>query len=274
MTGIIVGVIGLVGAAVGSFLNVVIWRVPRGLSIVSPASACPACGAPIRAVDNVPVVSWIALGARCRGCSAPISARYPTVEIVTAVLFALVAVWRVSSLLDASAAEMLQGVLELAALLVLAGCSVALSAIDLDVHRLPNPVVLFLAVSLLVLLGAAAIFSGDLGALLRAVTAGAAAFALLFIVAFIKPDGMGFGDVKLAGALGIVLGYFGWSAVVVGFFAAFMLGGVAGIILLALRKAARGTGIPFGPWLIAGAWVGIVAGDHLARLYLAAVGLI
>lgn len=274
MTALAVGLLALLGVAIGSFLNVVIWRVPRGVSIVSPASSCPSCGAAIAGIDNIPVVSWVALGARCRSCKTSISARYPLVELVTGGLFALVALWRVPEVFSASAVDAVNGALELTALLVLAACSVALTAIDLDLHRLPNSIVLFLAVSMLILLGAAALIAGDPDALLRALIAGVSAFAVLFIVAFVKPDGMGFGDVKLAGALGIVLGYVGWGSVVVGFFSAFLLGGLVGVVLLLLRKVARGGGIPFGPWLIAGAWIGIVAGQDLAHRYLVIVGLV
>lgn len=265
---------GLVGLVFGSFLNVVIWRVPRGLSVVRPASACPGCHAEIRAVDNIPVVSWLALGGRCHTCRTPISMQYPLVELLTGAIFALVTAWFASTLLDAtSTSEAISAGLELVALLVLAACSIALAVIDLQLRRLPNSIVLFLTVSGVLLLGGAGLLVGDYAALLRAAIGGAAAFALFFAVAFIKPEGMGFGDVKLAGALGLYLGYVGWGALVVGFFAAFLLGGIAGIALIIARRVKLRGGIPFGPWLLVGAWVGIVAGEYIARQYLSFVGL-
>lgn len=273
MIPLLVTVLALLGLAVGSFLNVVIWRVPRGMSVVSPPSACPGCGAKISARDNVPVLSWIALRGACRSCSARISARYPAIELLTMAAFAAIALWRLPALVVSSDSDAIRGALELTALLLLAACSIALTAIDLELHRLPNPIVLVLAAGLLALLGCAAVVVGDVDAIVRALIAGAVAFAVLFAVAFIKPGGFGFGDVKLAGALGIPLGYVGWEAVIVGFFAAFLLGGVVGIVLIITRKVARGGGIPFGPWLFAGAWIGIIAGADLVRLYLAAVGI-
>jgi leader peptidase (prepilin peptidase)/N-methyltransferase len=265
---------GLVGLVFGSFLNVVIWRVPRGLSVVRPASACPGCHAEIRAVDNIPVVSWLALRGRCHSCRTPISMQYPLVELLTGMVFALVVAWFAPVLIGATGTtEAVAAVLELTALLVLAACSIALAVIDMQVRRLPNAIVLFLALSGVVLFGTAGLLTGNWEALARAGIGGAAAYALFFAVAFIKPDGMGFGDVKLAGALGIFLGYAGWSSLIVGFFSAFLLGGIAGIALIIARRANRRGSIPFGPWLVAGAWVGIMAGPFIAQQYLSFVGL-
>jgi len=248
--------------------------VPRGLSVVRPASACPGCHSEIRPVDNIPVVSWIALRGRCHTCRAPISAQYPLVELSTGAIFALVTAWFAPVLLGSTTTGAAASAgLELMALLVLAACSVALAVIDVQLRRLPNAIVLFLAVAGLLLLGTAGLLAADYGALLRAVVGGAGAFTLFFLVAFIKPDGMGFGDVKLAGALGLYLGYVGWGALVVGFFSAFLLGGIAGIVLIIARRINRRGGIPFGPWLLAGAWVGIVAGESITRQYLSFVGL-
>src|SRR5580698_9168633 len=129
MLGLLIGLCAVLGLAVGSFLNVVIYRVPRGESIVRPRSSCPSCGAPIRERDNIPVVSWLVLRGRCRDCQAPISARYPLVEFSTGVLFGLTA-WHFGA--DWA----------LPAYLYLAAIGVALAMIDLDVHRLPNKIVL------------------------------------------------------------------------------------------------------------------------------------
>lgn len=267
MTGLgvlIAVIVGALGLAVGSFLNVVIWRVPRGESIVHPPSACPRCGTRIRARDNIPVLSWLILRGRCRDCGEPISRRYPAVELVTGVLFALVAV-RFDTLGPQAWA--------LPAFLYLAAIGVALALIDLDVHRLPNAIVLPSYPVSIVLLAVASIGMGDLWALVRAAVGGAALFAFYFVLALVQPKGMGFGDVKLAGVLGLNLAWLGWGALGVGAFAAFLIGGVCGILLMALRRAGRKSGIPFGPSMLAGAAVGVFFGEQLADAYLGLVGL-
>jgi len=287
---------GLFGLAIGSFLNVVAYRVPAGISLLRE-SRCPACTEGIRWYQNVPVASWIVLRGRCAACSSPISARYPLVEAATAALFAAVA-WGVASgrPLDArpvdgalwfGSAEF-WGVLVM--LLVFASLSIALTLIDLDTKRLPNAIVLPGWAAIVVLLLLTTVLSGMFPALtgelspsmeprsgwstidwwpfLRALIGGAALFSFYFVVRVISPRGMGGGDVKLAGLVGTVLGWFGWGALAVGAFAAFLLGGVFGICLMLLNRAKRKTAIPFGPWIIAGAWVGIVVGEPVGRWYL------
>ncbi|WP_140459220.1 prepilin peptidase [Cellulomonas oligotrophica] len=258
MTPLLVTLAGVLGLLVGSFLNVVVWRVPRGESVVAPPSACPACGARIRPYDNVPVVSWLVLRGRCRDCAAPISARYPAVELLTGVAFAAVAWWSGPGWWTP-------------ALLYLVAITVALTAIDLDVHRLPDAIVLPsypVAAALLVLASADPGGTADWGALLRAGVGAAALFAFYFVLLVAYPAGMGFGDVKLAGVLGLYLGWVGWGALVVGAFAAFLVGGVVGLALIARRRAGRRTQIAFGPWMLAGAWIGLVAGQPLWDGYL------
>ncbi|WP_163274689.1 prepilin peptidase [Cellulomonas iranensis] len=261
MTALLVIVAAVLGLAVGSFLNVVVWRVPRDESVVRPPSACPVCGHPIRPRDNVPVVSWLLLRGRCRDCDAPISVRYPLVEATTSVLFALVVGW-----LGASWA--------LPAFWYLAAVSVALFLIDVDVRRLPNAIVLPSYPVAFVLLALASANPGgpsDFSALLRAVLAGAALLVFYVVLRVVYPAGMGLGDVKLSGVLGLYLGWVGWSAVVVGAFAAFLLGGVYGVALVVLRRAGRKSTLPFGPWMLLGAAVGLVAGPAVAGWY---VGLL
>ncbi|MBO9567617.1 MAG: prepilin peptidase [Cellulomonas iranensis] len=258
MTALLVVVAAVLGLAVGSFLNVVVWRVPRDESVVRPPSACPACGHPIRPRDNVPVVSWLLLRGRCRDCGAPISVRYPLVEATTSVLFALVVGW-----LGASWA--------LPAFWYLAAVSVALFLIDVDVRRLPNAIVLPSYPVAFVLLALASANPGgpsNFSALLRAVLAGAALLVFYVVLRVVYPAGMGLGDVKLSGVLGLYLGWVGWSAVVVGAFAAFLLGGVYGVALVVLRRAGRKSTLPFGPWMLLGAAVGLVAGPAVAGWYL------
>jgi leader peptidase (prepilin peptidase) / N-methyltransferase len=256
--------VGLLGLAVGSFLNVVVWRLPRRRSLSHPASACPVCGRAIRTRDNIPVLSWLLLRRRCRDCGAPISRRYPAVEVGTALLFLAFAV------AVGGAAGLPWAV---PAFLYLAAISVALGLIDVDTHTLPDRIVLPAYPISLVLLVVASLGSSDWGALVRALVCGAILFAFYLALALARPDGMGFGDVKLAGVLGLYLGWLGWGALVVGAFGAFVLGGVYSLVLLATGRVGRTSGIPFGPWMLAGAAVGTLFGSALWDAYLALVGL-
>lgn len=264
----------LLGVSIGSFLNVVAYRVPAGLSVVRPASACPGCGHAIAGRDNIPVLSWLILRGRCRECRMRISARYPAVEILTGLAFLAVTLVVVPEMLTApDAASAVATGIRLVALLYLAAISIALAAIDIDVHRLPDRIVLPSIVVALVLLGASCLVENDAAAALRMVIGGAASFVFYFALAFAKPGGMGLGDVKLAGLLGLYLGCLGWAQLAVGVLAAFVLGGIVGIVLLATRRVRRGGGIPFGPWMLAGAWFGIFIGVPLAGAYLSLVGI-
>lgn len=254
MTALLV-LIGLLGLAVGSFLNVVIWRVPRGESVVRPASHCPGCGHAVRSRDNVPVVSWLLLRGRCRDCGEPISIRYPLVELLTAF------VW-------VTLAASIGFEPELPAYLFLGAIGVALALIDIDVKRLPNVIVLPSYVVAAVLLTFAALVGDSWPALLRAGFGGVALYAFYFVLVLVYPAGMGFGDVKLAGVLGIYLGWLGWGEVVVGAFLGFLLGGVVGLLLIVAGRAGRKSSIPFGPYMLLGAWLAIVWGGALADLYL------
>ncbi len=271
-----IAALGVLGTLIGSFLNVVVYRVPRGASIVSPPSACGSCGHVVRAYDNVPLVSWIVLRGRCRDCAAPISARYPLVELGAALAFGLVA-WRFAagpaeSLAAGDTASTLAGALVLVAFLYLAAVSIALALIDLDTRRLPNVLVLPMYVVGAVLLTAAAAVSGQWAALASAAVGLAVLGGGYLVLALVRPGAMGMGDVKLAGALGLFLGWLGPESLAVGTIAGFLLGGGAGVVLL-LRGAGRRASLAFGPWLLAGAWVGILAGPAIAGAYLGAFGL-
>jgi leader peptidase (prepilin peptidase)/N-methyltransferase len=246
----------VLGLAVGSFLNVVIHRVPRGESLLRPGSHCPHCGAAVRPWQNVPVLSWLLLSGRCAGCQARISARYPLVELATAALFVAVT-------------ARFGPAPELPAYLYLAAVSLALAAIDLDVRRLPNSIVLpSYAVGAALLLGAAGV-SGDWHAATRGLLAMALLFALYLAIAYGYRGGMGLGDVKLAGVIGLYLGWLGWSSVLVGAFAGFLLGGLVGVVLLATRRAARRSALPFGPFMLTGALFAVFLTDPVASWYIA-----
>jgi leader peptidase (prepilin peptidase)/N-methyltransferase len=267
-------VIGLFGILIGSFLNVVVYRVPIGKSIVTPPSACTDCGHEIKAYDNIPLVSWLLLRGRCRNCGARISARYPLVELGTGVLFFAVSLIFVGPILDAHTLPAMVGAaLVLVAFLYLAAVSVALSLIDIDVRRLPNAIVLPSYIVAAVLFGAAGILTGDYAGLLRAAIAMAALVVAYFLMAIVKRGGMGLGDVKLAGVIGIYLGWVGWGPLAVGALAAFILGGVYALVLILSRRATRKSGVPFGPWMLAGAWLGIAAGTTIFTGYLSLFGL-
>lgn len=269
MTGVLVVFAGLLGLVIGSFLNVVIARVPVGASLI-PDSRCPQCEAPITPWQNIPVVSWIALRGRCAACGRPISRRYPLIELATAVLFAAVAAWTILVLEPDS---VVSGILLFTAYAWFAAMSVALAAIDLDTRRLPDAVLLPSSAAIAVLLVATALLTGDLLPLVRAVIGAAALFAFYAMLRVVRPGGMGAGDVKLSAVIGLVLGWLGWGPLVVGAFAAFVLGGIFGIALLAGRRATRRTAIPFGPWMLLGAWVGIVIGAPVATWYLRLIGV-
>lgn len=239
--------VGVLGALVGSFLNVVIHRLPRGESLVAPGSHCPRCGAPVRPWQNVPVVSWLALRGRCAACDAPISPRYPLVEALTAATFAAVAAVRG---VDA----------DLALELPFAAVLIAVAAIDLDHRIVPNRILAPAAVY-----GLAVAAALDPGAVPELAIAGAGAFAALLAAALISPAGMGMGDVKLAGTMGLYLG----AAVIPALFVAFLAGTVVGLAV-ALRQGGgvRGKGVPFAPFLALGGLVGLLAGPELIDLYL------
>ena len=239
---------GIFGAIFGSFINVVIWRLPRGESLVRPGSQCPHCGSPVKAYDNIPVVSWLVLRGRCRTCGQPISARYPLVEALTAVLMALVPIF-----LGADEDVWIG----FAMVLIL----VPLTFIDLDHRILPNKLT-YPSVPLAIAL-TAAFDTDDLAAHL---IAGAAAFGFLFAAAWFYPRGMGVGDVKLAGVLGLFLG----RAVAPALLVAFLLGSLVGIGVMAVKgvKAGRKTAIPFGPFLAVGGLFGLYVGDGVVDWYL------
>lgn len=254
--------LAVLGLAVGSFLNVVAYRVPAGESVISPASRCPSCSSTIRNRHNVPVLGWLLLRGRCADCSAAISARYPIVEAATALLFVVLTI-RISQL-DLAAA--------LPAYLYLGGAGLVLALIDLDHRRLPDAIVLpSYAVAATLLLIASAV-TQDWSPLARAAVGAAAMYGGYFVIAFAYPKGMGFGDVKLAGLLGGLLGYVSWSVLVVGAAAGFVLGSVIGVTVTLVRGGNRKSAIPFGPFMIVGALLALFVAQPIASWYLHLIG--
>lgn len=237
---------GLLGLIIGSFLNVVIWRLPRGESLAQPSSTCPSCGKGIKAYDNIPVLSWLLLRGRCRNCKAAISPRYPIVEALTGGVFLAIALAR--------------GVDDdLALWLPFAAVLITVAGIDLDHRIIPNKIVLPAAVWGIV---ATILFRPD--NIDDSLIAGGAAFLALFIAALISPAGMGMGDVKLAGVMGLYLGSWVAPAMLV----AFLTGSIVGLAIIAREgRGARKKGVPFGPFLALGGLMAILVGPDLVDIY-------
>jgi leader peptidase (prepilin peptidase) / N-methyltransferase len=236
------------GLVFGSFLNVVAYRLPRGESLVSSRSRCPSCGIPIKPYDNVPVIGWILLRGRCRACGERISPRYLLVEALTAALAVAVV------LLKHSAHDVALG-------LVLAGTLIPIALIDLDRRIIPNKLTLPAAVAA-VLIGLATDPSRVPEQLIAG--AGAAAFLLVFVLAY--PRGMGMGDVKLAGVLGLFLGRSVGVAILAAVLSATLVGAV--VIGRVGVKRGRKTAIPFGPFLALGGILALFAGPAIVHWYL------
>ena len=254
MTALVVAGSAVLGLLVGSFLNVVVHRVPRKESVVKPRSRCPGCGTELAARDNVPVVSWLLLKGRCRTCGEPISPRYPLVELGTAAVFAATAVR-----LGVDAA--------LPAFLVVMAGLVAISAVDLELFIVPNRILyptLFAAAPLLM---AAAAVDGDWNGARTAAIGGALGWGLLLVIHLVSPAGMGFGDVRLAGLIGMMLGWLSLGHVLVGLFLAFASAAVLGVGLIALGVKGRKDKVPFGPFLAAGALMSVLFGSPILDWY-------
>lgn len=239
---------GLGGLILGSFLNVVAFRLPRRESLVHPASHCPRCQAPVAPYDNVPVLSYLVLRGRCRHCATAISARYPLVEALTAALFAAVI------LVDGADRRVWLG-------LVLVALLVPVALIDLEHRIIPNRL---LAPAAVLALALTAALQPEL--LPERLIAAAAAGGLLLAAALAYPGGMGMGDVKLAAVLGLFLG----RSVAVALAVALVAGTVAGAAIMARKgtREGRKTAIPFGPFLALGGIVGLLAGPAIVHVYL------
>ena len=247
MTALLLVAAALYGLAIGSFLNVVIYRVPLKKSIVRPPSSCPGCGNQISAVDNIPVVSWLVLRGRCRHCGMRIAFRYPLVEALTGALFVMVALrfgwsWTLP-----------------AELFFVAGL-IALAFTDLDHMLLPKSIVYttgaFVGAALLV----AAAVNGQWHRLGIAAICGAVEFAVLFTINFVSPRALGFGDVRFGPLIAFALGWLGWRYAFFGFLAANFIGAGVGMALIAAKRSERKTPIPYGVFLSTGAVLAIAFG--------------
>jgi leader peptidase (prepilin peptidase)/N-methyltransferase len=241
----------VLGLCIGSFLNVCIHRLPKNESLVRPPSRCPKCGDSLRWYHNLPVLSWIALGGRCAGCRAPISARYPAVELLTAGLWVvLAAVTPVGWLL--------------ASRLVLGTALIVLFMIDLEHHILPNSITLpgiivGFAFSLVT-------HPGPLDAFLGILVGGGVLYGIALAYFLIrKEEGMGMGDVKMLAMIGAFLG---WRAVLVTLVLSSFAGALIGVGLMALRRGSMRYALPFGTFLSIGALVAMLTGEELVRWYM------
>lgn len=248
MTALLIIAAALYGLAIGSFLNVVIYRVPVKKSITRPPSSCPGCGTRISAADNIPVVSWVVLRGRCRHCRMRISARYPLVEALTGALFVMVALrfgwsWTLP-----------------AELFFVAGL-VALAFTDLDHMLLPKSIVYTTAAFVGAALLIAAAEKGQWHRLAIAAICGAVELAVLFTINFVSPRSLGFGDVRFGPLIAFALGWLGWRYAFLGFLAANFIGAAVGIGLIAAKRSGRKTPIPFGVFLSLGAVIAIAVGS-------------
>ncbi len=238
---------GLLGTIMGSFLNVVVYRLPRHESLITPASHCPGCGTPVKPYDNIPVLSWLLLRGHCRSCGTAISVRYPLVEAATGLLC-------VGAVLTHDSAA------EIALSIGLILLVVPAALIDLECRIIPNKITIPGAVAAIVI-GLALDPGGEPGRLI----AGAAAGGFLLLAALAYPGGMGMGDVKLAGMMGLFLG----AAVAPAILIALLTGTAVGAVIIARKGAKEGrkTAVPFGPFLAVGALVAVFAGQQMVDVY-------
>ncbi|NMA14812.1 MAG: prepilin peptidase [Clostridia bacterium] len=237
----------LFGLLVGSFLNVCIYRIPRGESIVWPPSHCALCGVKLKPIDLVPLAGFLLLRGRCRYCQGKISGRYPLVELLTGALFALIF-------------HMYGGQPALVTLLFLTALLLVISFIDIDYYRIPNSLIIFGFVGGIVFQIFAS-FVPVKDAFLGLFVGG----GLLFLIALCSRGGMGGGDIKLAALIGFFLG---WRMILMVLFGAAFFASLVGLMLIAGKRKTRKDPIPFGPFLGIGAFLALVWGEQLMGLYL------
>jgi len=253
------------GLVAGSFLNVVIYRLPRGESIIRPPSSCPECGARLAWFELVPVLSYLFLRGRCRRCGGRISLRYPAVEALTAGLFLTVYLMYETQLRGGLFPPAAHFGWTLAKGVFLTGGLIAAAFIDAEHRIIPNRLVLALFGGAVVLVPLA----GDIG-LGSAVLGGLAAGGLLLLLALLSKGGMGGGDIKFAAVCGL---YLGWPAVMIGLFLGALCGSLFGLALVLTKRRRRREPIPFGPHLAAGFFVALLWGEELLRWYKGLAGM-
>jgi leader peptidase (prepilin peptidase)/N-methyltransferase len=246
------------GLLFGSFVTVLVHRLPRKESVVGPRSRCPRCGTLIRAVDNVPLLSYLLLRGRCRSCGERISPEYPITELATALLFAGAA-WAIRPLYAAAIVAPFLGVM------------LAVALIDVRWRIVPNRLTYPALLVFLLVIVAGHVAGGGVDAL-RGVLGLSLYAGPLFVLAMALPAGMGMGDVKLAALIGLVLGSLGLAYVAVAAFAGVIGGGLGAVLAMAAMGYGRKQQIPFGPFLAAGAVVAALAGPQIAGLYLSLLG--
>jgi len=245
----------ILGLVIGSFLTVVVDRVPRGKSIVTPGSACGNCGLELGPVDLVPVLSWVFLRGRCRQCHAKIGIEPLVLEIGNGALYAAFAVHFGLSW-------------ELAAFCVLGSGLLALSWIDLKTQRLPREIIYVTAAIGIPLLVIAALVKHEPHRIWTMLLVAACAFAFMLIVYLVSRGGMGDGDVRLSPLLGAYLGWLNPGCVAMGFFLAFLIGAIVGIVIMLAKGGSRKTAVPFGPFLAAGTIAAVWLGQPMVDAFL------
>lgn len=252
-----VALFAVLGLVVGSFLTVLIHRVPRRESIVRPGSRCPACGTSLRAIDNVPVVSYLLLRGRCRVCGERISITYPLVELGSSALFV-------------AAALIFEDLFRAALVAPFLGVMLAVAVVDARFRIVPNRIVY----SALLLFGAAIVLGDLAGARVDALRAGLGMLVYslpLFLMALAVPHGMGMGDVKLVGLIGLVLGSLGLAYVAVAAGVGILAGGLGAVFAVVALRYGRKAQMPFGPFLAGGGVVAALAGSQIATAYLSLI---
>lgn len=270
---LLIAMAGIAGLAIGSHLNVVIARIPDGRSVVGPGSECMSCATPIRARDNIPLLSWVLLRGRCRNCSSRIPARYPAVEAVTAVAFAAATGQILAAEVNSDIDTIVAAIVRLLAVLLFLSIAIALICIDIAVYRLPDVLVLPGIGIGIALIAQTSALEGSFITLGHALIGGAALLTFYAAIHLItRGRGMGLGDVKLAALCGLYLGWYGWGTLAVGAFIPFLLGAIASAIVIR-RGGTRKSAIPFGPYMLTGTVIALAFGQPLASFYLTLIGL-
>jgi len=260
---------GVFGLIYGSFSGVVIGRQPLTIRALIPASRCDACHVPIRWYHNVPVLSWLLLRGRCAACGVKISIWSPILELSSGIMFALLAIWGLR--VDQSGQVTTDSLIQTAIFVGFASNWLCIAIIDFVRGQIPN---LLVATSLIwgaLGFAVAGLYFGHLAQLVTALFGAAIFFTLLLAIKLLVPRGLGLGDVKLAAALGLGLGWQGLGALAVGVIASFVLGSLFGLVYAALKRSGLKAPIPFGPWMILGTWFGILFGQSIWAEYLAVI---